>query len=157
MYSHKGLFDEESENLRLIKKAMMLVVIHHADQTDKAGDPYVYHLFRVSLNVSESVQRDMVAQATAVGLLHDILEDTYVTKRELLQEIEDTVVVDAVETLTRKDNEEYFVYIKRVAESELARAVKLCDLNDHLARKENIDASLVKRYEKAKKILMEFL
>ena len=57
------------------KKAMKLCFDAHKDQTDKSGLPYVFHPF----HVAEQMQDE---KTTIVALLHDVIEDTDVTKEE---------------------------------------------------------------------------
>ena len=41
-------------------------------------------------------------------------------------------IVDAVVAMTRKENESYEAYIERVGKNELARKVKMADLEDNM-------------------------
>ncbi len=51
------------------ERAIAIAVAAHQGQRDKAGEPYIYHLFRVMLAVHGSSFRQ-------VAVLHDLLEDT---------------------------------------------------------------------------------
>ena len=84
-----------------------------------------------------------------VAILHDILEDTETTEDELPVEYKEDVI-----TLTRKNTETYFEYIKRVSKgSKRAITIKLLDIEDHLNNKATLKPSLEKRYLKAKEML----
>ena len=86
-----------------------------------------------------------------VGLLHDIIEDTYTELGEIPEEFRDDVA-----TLTRRVGEPYFEYINRVKNgSNRAIIVKLYDIEDHLEQRDTLSESLRKRYIKAHNILME--
>lgn len=121
----------------------------HADQTDKAGRPYVEHLERIAGRMDDDGQR-------AVAWLHDVLEDTTANADDLIRAgIERGVVAD-VEALTRGAHERYAGYIERLRERGSARAVavKLADLADHLEHgPEAIGRDLKRRYRHARKRL----
>lgn len=65
-----------------------------------------------------------------IAYLHDILEDTVCTETELY-EVFPKIIVKAVIDLTRKSNETYHNYLKRLKPNEMARIVKLADLNNN--------------------------
>ncbi|MBF0015502.1 hypothetical protein HAX42_14965 [Enterococcus casseliflavus] len=72
----------------------------------------------------------------AVAFLHDILEDTDVSEKELFEIFPDEMVY-AVKAITKNSKYiSYDDYLKKVKENELARTVKLADLkhNSMLSR-----------------------
>lgn len=134
----------------LLHKAVRIACEAHAGQSDKAGEPYLFHVFRVALAVETEEER-------AVAALHDVLEDTSVTLGDLVDAGLSADVVAAVFALSRikRYGETYSEYIERVAANDLARRVKLADLADNL-RPERISllppdeaASLSRRYHAA--------
>lgn len=88
-----------------------------------------------------------------VGLLHDILEDTDVDADGLFGAGVPSRIIVAVETLTRRDDEPYDTYIRRVLGDSLARRVKCADLKDNLGRMDDEHESLRPRYEEALALL----
>lgn len=93
--------------------------------------------------------------------MHDILEDTDTTPQELLDFGIEPEIVEAIIILTKKDNENYMDYIKRVAENSLARNVKMSDLKhnmqiDRIPNPTENDYKRLKKYEKAYKYLLEY-
>jgi (p)ppGpp synthase/HD superfamily hydrolase len=126
---------------------------HDGQKDTVTGAPYITHVERVVSMLS----RD---DTKAVGWLHDVLEDSNFTAAELLRAGISERVVDAVEILTRVDNntamitQTYAQYIDSIKASRnlLALAVKLADLNDHLHP--NCPARLRTRYEAAWQTLM---
>src|SRR5215203_1304228 len=60
----------------------------HRGQTRKSGEPFVYHPLATA-DVLAELRLDPTTIAAA--LLHDVLEDTSVTKTESLQRLEDHV------------------------------------------------------------------
>jgi len=67
-----------------------------------------------------------------VALLHDVLEDTSVTEKDLAIDFPQEVV-DAVVLLTHKKDEAYEDYIKKVKENKIARKVKITDMLHNLS------------------------
>ena len=66
-----------------------------------------------------------------VALLHDILEDTSVTEATL-KNLFGPEIADAVSALTRRPDETYDDYIRRLGKNSLARRVKLADLRHNM-------------------------
>jgi (p)ppGpp synthase/HD superfamily hydrolase len=100
------------------------------------------------------------AHARMAAVLHDLVEDTEWTLERLREEGFPEDVVTAVDHLTRRDDETYMEFCARAATHPLARSVKLADLADNLdlsriAEPTDRDRSLMKRYEKARALLLE--
>ena len=140
--------------------ACFLAKVAHKNQLDKAGKPYIGHLERVSGTFNEYTYK-------IIAILHDSLEDTWITE-DLLRHLFPEKIVDAVVFLTRKENESYKEFIERMcyptveqAESAyMAREVKIADLTDNmnLGRLEKItdkDIERVKKYNKWRTFLIE--
>lgn len=117
---------------KLTNKAMKLCYEAHMGQTDKSGLPYVFHPF----HVAEQMQDEYT---TAAALLHDTLEDTWVTPDYLRKEGFPEKVVEALILLTHDPAEPYMDYVRRIKKNPLARAVKMADLahNADLSRLES--------------------
>lgn len=75
------------------------------------------------------------------GLLHDTVEDGYLT-RVLLR-------WPALNAVTRRDGEVYADFIRRAGGHPVGKAVKLADLRDNLSRGGGAKPSLAKRYRRA--------
>ena len=149
------IIQEDTE--RIIEIALELAETYHKDQVDKAGDPYINHVIRVGTLAGISGKTAVeTSRLIAIGLLHDILEDTELTEVDLRRLHPDPVVCDTVVILTRKKDETYAEYIKRVKQDRLATIVKLADLEDHLHSTSRfvLLASLSKRYQKARQTLL---
>ena len=88
-------------------------------------------------------------------MLHDIIEDTDVTADELLAKGLSVAVVEAVEALTKKTDQNYADYLAEVKKNGLATAVKLADLkhNSDLTRLETITQKDRDREEKYRKAI----
>lgn len=109
----------------VLEKALGIALIAHAGQKDKAGAPYILHPLRLMMAAA-----DPDAQVTA--LLHDVLEDSELSEEDLLQAGIPEHICAAVATLTRQLDETYEEFIERIAADDLARAVKILDIQDNL-------------------------
>jgi (p)ppGpp synthase/HD superfamily hydrolase len=127
-------------------------VAHQGQYRKFCGEPYVEHPRRVA----EAAANDYATPGTAlwdevhaVGMLHDVLEDTEFTAAHLLMLGVPANVVNSVKVLTRGE-ETYGQYLDRVILSgdKVALAVKLADLRDNL-RDLPLGNSLHSRYEAA--------
>ena len=123
----------------------------HAGQVEQyGGHDYIVHVERVVALVDSP-------EAKAVAWLHDVLEDSDMTHRDLQKAGISEPIVEAVLLLTR-GSETYTEYIDilRAKKNPLALEVKIADLRDHL-RDETLDklpASLRRRYERALETLV---
>ena len=109
-----------------VSKALLLATSAHDGQFDKSGLPYILH----PLEVMRTCMGD--TQAMCVALLHDIVEDTYVTLSDIQGHFGNSVR-DDVDALTRRKNEDYTKYIIRISKaSPVAIKVKLADLKHNL-------------------------
>ena len=117
----------------MFEKAEELIKKLFDGKVDKGGYPYLEHLHEVSNRVDGD-------DAKLIGLLHDTLEDTSMTREELLELGFSEHVVSSIEVLTRKPKEDYPDYINRIIASNNVDAlnVKLADLNH------NMDISRIK-------------
>jgi hypothetical protein len=84
-----------------------------------------------------------VAQMASV--LHDVIEDTDVTIDDLVEAGYSAAVVTAVDCLTHRGDETYEDYIDRVARDDVARRVKIADLEANLANNRRLPNSPANR------------
>lgn len=154
-------FDELIENNEKYKlsalndpvdKAMFLASKYHMYQTDKVGKPYILHPIAVA-------EKQTTDTAKCVALLHDVLEDTDIDVSLLEQHFSEEVVT-AVKLLTRKDDVDYFDYVRALKDNPIARSVKLADLehNSDLSRLKTVteyDLLRQEKYKKAREILLD--
>jgi hypothetical protein len=111
------------------KVAQQTACICHVGQRTRFGDPVVEHVQHVAAAVAPDAQ--------AVAWLHELFELTPLG-RETLRAYGLTAVEErTLELLTHTPTQPYEEYISRIAHApgrpgELARMVKLADLDDHL-------------------------
>ena len=125
------------------KKALKLSFEAHKDQKDKSGMPYVFHPFHLAEQMTDE-------DTTVAALLHDVVEDTDYTFRDLEEMGFPPQVLEALQLLTHDPALPYLDYVARIRENPIARAVKLADLrhNSDLSRLDQVDARALARAEK---------
>lgn len=130
----------------LTKKAMRISLQAHEGQTDRSGMPYFLHPFHVADHVESE-------EETCVALLHDVVEDTDVTLEDLRRAGMPDTVLAAVDLLTHHRSTPYLEYIRKLSVNQLAKTVKLRDLehNLDLGRIDHITPEDLRRTEKYKK------
>lgn len=127
----------------LIRKAMRICYAAHEGQMDKSGVPYVFH----PIHLAEQMETE---EEICTALLHDVVEDTKWTLKELEAEGFPTGVLEAVRLLTREKDVPYMAYIERLSGNQIARKVKLADLehNSDLTRLIEVTERDLRRQEK---------
>jgi (p)ppGpp synthase/HD superfamily hydrolase len=138
----------ESNSEHLFDKAMRLAVHAHAGHVDRAGKPYLLHVLQVVGGCGDDLM------ASTVAALHDVVEDSALTLRDLKEQGFPQAVVDAVDALTRREGEAYEDCIERVSKNVLATKVKRSDLLSNLdvrrlTQVTTADTSRLERYRKA--------
>ena len=125
------------------KKAMKLCYQAHRYQTDKSGIPYVFH----PIHLAEQMEDEAT---TVTALLHDVVEDSAYTLRDLEAMGFAPEVLEALSLLTHEETVPYMDYIAAIKQNPIARAVKLADLahNSDLTRLDTVDAKALARVEK---------
>jgi (p)ppGpp synthase/HD superfamily hydrolase len=88
------------------------------------------------------------------AVLHDVVEDSGLTIEDLRREGIPEAALAAVAHLTRVDGESYDEFIERVKQNDIARGVKLADLEDNMnikriARPTGKDLERLKKYRRA--------
>ena len=127
----------------LTKRAMKIAFDVHREQVDKSGLPYVFHPF----HLAEQMQDELTV---CTALLHDVIEDTPMTLKELAEAGFPKEVLDALVLLTHDDAVPYMDYVQKIAENPIAKAVKLADLahNSDLSRLDTVDDYALTRVRK---------
>ncbi|XSG85976.1 MAG: RelA/SpoT family protein [Methylohalobius sp. ZOD2] len=94
----------EPEQIEAVRQAFRFADAAHADQFRLSGEPYICHPLEVALILAKEMRMDVAGIIAAI--LHDVIEDTQVTKEELSdlfgQEVAE--LVDGVTKLTQLDS-----------------------------------------------------
>jgi len=117
--SYKPSFDEE-----LLQKAYIFSALEHKGQVRRSGEPYLVHPLNVAYILAEM---KLDETSVAVGLLHDVLEDTLTTKEKLQTLFGDDVaeIVDGVTKISR-----YAYVSKEEQQAETFRKMILAMVSD---------------------------
>lgn len=110
-----------------LQSAILIATEAHQNQFRRDGKtPYITHPQKVA-NLVES------KDAKAVAWLHDVLEDSDFTVKDLFDRGIPEHIVDAVVILTKSSLYTYEEYLERVKENELAKTVKIADMMANLS------------------------
>lgn len=134
----------------LIERAIAIAEQQHAGQVDKAGRPYIEHPLRVMKAMSNDAER-------IVAILHDVIEDTDLTLNDLAAEGFPDYILEALDSVTRRDGETYDDFVARAAKNPIGRRVKYADLQDNanLARIATPTAADLARAEKYRRAMVQ--
>lgn len=148
-----------SEDLSLIEKAYATAAELHKNQVRKSGEPYIIHPLYAAHILAEL---EMDKETIAAGLLHDVVEDTVMTKEEVEKEFGEEValLVDGVTKLTRLsyDTDKLDVQAENLRKMFLAMAKDIRVIIIKLAdRLHNMRTLKYMRPEKQKEIAKETL
>jgi (p)ppGpp synthase/HD superfamily hydrolase len=108
-----------------LEKAILIAITAHQGQVDKAGAPYILHPFRVMFGCKTEDEQ-------ICAVLHDVIEDTVVTLKDLRAAGFKEEIIIALNALTKRKNETYDDFINKVIQNQLACHVKLADLSDNM-------------------------
>jgi (p)ppGpp synthase/HD superfamily hydrolase len=141
-----------------IEKALQIAARAHEGQVDKHGQSYILHPLRVMSAVD-------CEEARIVAVLHDVIEDTSVTAEDLRREGFGEAVLEALDRLTHRKAEPYADYVIRCKGHDVARQVKLANLEDNsrlsraILRPDRIEPDIerVRKYLLAYKFLTDML
>lgn len=107
--------------------AIILAAEAHDGQVDKNGQPYILHPLRVMLAQDGNEER-------IAAVLHDVVEDTDLIGLGDILAIFGEEIREAVDSVTRREGEDYFDYVVRAKANPIGRQVKIADLNDNMDR-----------------------
>lgn len=126
----------------MTKKALIICFNAHLNQVDKTGLPYVFHPFHLAEQMDDE-------DSVCLALLHDVVEDTSVTFKDLINLGFNDNVISALKLLTHNDDTPYMEYVAKIKTNPLARKVKLADLkhNSDLSRLDLSKDKIPPKYE----------
>jgi (p)ppGpp synthase/HD superfamily hydrolase len=110
----------------MYEKAKILATKAHEGQTRwDPNVPYITHPLEIAKQFSDPILK-------TIAVLHDVVEDTFVTLEDLSSEFPKSVV-DAVDAISHRGEETYDKYIIRVMKNKLATAVKIQDIKHNVS------------------------
>ena len=108
-----------------LNKALSIAALAHEGQVDKSGVSHILHPLRVMMEMH--IENEMI-----VAILHDVVEDTDMTLNDLKSEGFSDIIIDAVDAISRREDETVREYFDRVIDNRIARRVKIKDIEDNL-------------------------
>lgn len=108
-----------------LTKALLIAVLAHSGQEDKGQNSYIRHPLRVMEKMDS--EDEMIC-----AVLHDVAEDTPITLNDLAALGLTTSQVKCIDALTKREGEEYQDRVERVANSTVARKIKVADIRDNM-------------------------
>lgn len=108
-----------------IEIALQIALDAHQGQVDKANLPYILHPLRL---MNKFKQTDL----QIIALLHDVVEDSDFTIENLRQSGFSELILEVIECLTKRENENYDGFIERIRKNAFATQVKIADIKDNL-------------------------
>ncbi len=138
-----------------VKRALDIAAEVHRDQVDKGGAPYLGHPVRVA---NACISDD----AKIVALLHDVVEDGASqgwTFDRLRAEGFGEEIIAALDSVTKREGENYDAFVLRARDNRLGREVKLADIEDNMDLRRIPDPSpadlaRLEKYQRAKLVLL---
>lgn len=106
----------------VVATAIAMAAEAHKGQKDKCGQSYIHHPLRVMMMFTAEYFQ-------AVAVLHDVVEDTDLTLKDL--KIFPDEIVAGVDAMTKRKGEQYQDYLSRVSSDPIARHVKQADIRDN--------------------------
>lgn len=139
-----------------LARAIRIASEAHENQIDKSSEPYVLHVLRVMMNVGNN------KSLMAAAVMHDVLEDSSITSKDLERFHFSEEIIQAVESVTHdKNRQSYEDFIEQVKKNRWGCIIKMKDIEDNTSsqRLQQLDMETMKRllgkYEKAKYQLWE--
>lgn len=138
-----------------LTRAIILAAAAHVHDRGPGGDPKLLHVLRVMLRVDDKTER--VAAA-----LHDVVEEGAATLGDLQRAGFPARVRRLVDLMTRREDEDYFDYIRRLCPDAAARRIKLADLADNtgvrraLKRRNARDREKLVRFARARRMILAY-
>jgi guanosine-3',5'-bis(diphosphate) 3'-pyrophosphohydrolase len=149
--------DIKEKDKALIEKAYNFAQKAHEGQLRKSGDPYFTHVANTAKNLADL---GMKAKTISAGLLHDVIEDTTITREELVKEFGEEIV-EMVEGVTKlgkvkykgveRNVENLRKFFISIAKDLRVLVIKLADRLHNMETLEHVEP------EKQKRIAMETL
>ena len=121
---------------------------------DKGGEPYILHPLRLMRSLSSSEEK-------IVAVLHDVCEDCPEwSLNQLRAEGFSNRVIEVLDSVTKREDEDYEAFVRRAAANPIGRRVKLADLEDNcdisrIPEPTARDYERIEKYRRAIKLIRE--
>ncbi len=132
----------------LVAKAYALACSAHAGIRRKSGEAYINHPLRVAKKLADN---NHPVATIVVALLHDAVEDSALELSDLRIMGFSEEVVMGVDSVSKRQGEEYSEAVIRAARNPIGRWVKLADNLDNSAKEQLLPFSPEKRLKQKRK------
>lgn len=149
--------------IQTVESTLAFIKVAHEGQTDKSGVPYWKHPAGVLELLDQSVPEfgGIYTHMRLAALLHDVVEDTPYTLKDLLRIGFDKQTVEIVRIVSRTPEDgTFFHWIESIAKCGNSQAIRIKILDTrHNSLPERIESlpknqrGIIKRYAKALSIL----
>ena len=112
-----------SKRQEILSNALLFATQKHYGQFDRSGVPYIAHCIKV-LHYTKSEDEEIMA----IAVLHDVIEDTDATYKDLRDIGMTDRVINGVLCLTKVPGETYDEYKEKVKSNPDSIIVKMADL-----------------------------
>ena len=131
--------------MNMLAKAIQIASTAHLNELDKGGKPYILHPLWVMNKVRHLGEDYMIA-----AVLHDVVENSDWTIEKLHEEGFNNNIIEALMYLTHDKDKSYEDYIHLLSFNEIAKAVKLRDLehNSKITRLKGLRSKDLERIQK---------
>jgi (p)ppGpp synthase/HD superfamily hydrolase len=137
-----------------LERAIVIAAEGHAGVKDKGGAAYILHPLRMMLSLSSTEER-------IVAVLHDVCEDCpgWTLDRLRAEGFSDHIIA-ALDSVTKREGEDYEAFARRAAENPIGRSVKLADLTDNcdisrITAPSERDYQRIEKYRRAIKMIQQ--
>jgi (p)ppGpp synthase/HD superfamily hydrolase len=136
----------------MLGRALLLATNAHAGQFDRGGTPYILHPLKV-LHYLKTDDEELQCMA----ILHDVIEDTPTTYRDLRNAGMSGSVIAGIRALTKQPGQTFEEYKEEVFANRDAMLVKLADLrhNSDIRRLKGVGEKDIARMAKYHQFHME--
>ena len=108
-----------------LHKAITIACEAHQGQSSINGEPYILHPLRLLIKAKSNEER-------TIAILHDVIEKTNISLADLKNKGFDQNIISSIDSLSRRRNESYIEYIKRLMQNKISVKIKLLDLADNI-------------------------
>ena len=136
----------------MLSSAILIAAKAHAGQYDRGGQPYIIHPLKV-MHYTKSADEEI----QCIAVMHDVVEDTSVTYKELRESGISDRVIAGVAALTKLPGQTLEEYKECVFSNRDAMIVKMADLrhNTDIRRLKGVSEKDVERMVKYQKFYLE--
>lgn len=136
----------------MLSKAIVIATNAHIGQFDRGGNPYILHPLKVMHYLKTSDE-----ELQCIAVLHDTIEDSDVTYKDLVNAGMSVRVIAGVKALTKVPGQTYDEYKQEVFSNNDAMLVKKEDLrhNTDIRRLKGVTEKDIERMVKYQTFYME--